>query len=318
MNCKPLALFMTLCAIGLSFAAFFNSSSDVPDTRFQQVLPLSAANAAERAPANARAPGLAAGSVSGPAVVAPIDSPAASSQTPAEADPATQAPPANIDRQNARGVVTAVHEATLSAGLASDITRMPFREGQAFKKGDVLAEFNCERTKAESRAAEAAMQGEQKVVETNEELEKFNSIGKFDLLIAVSKLNRAKAEYDALQAQMKQCKIVAPFAGRVTERMMRQYEFVQVGEPMLRIVDTGALELDLIIPSKWLQWLKPGYPFSFTVDETGQALDGLVERVLPSVDPVSKTMRIIGRFSGKSTGSTIPGMSGTATFTPEG
>ncbi|GGK09096.1 efflux RND transporter periplasmic adaptor subunit [Pseudomonas matsuisoli] len=316
MNRKPIALFVAACALGLPFAAVYNSSSDAPETTLQQVLPLSTANAAESAPVAAETPAPAAGSVNGPAVAAPIDSPAGTA--PAAADPAAPAAAANNERQTARGVVTAVHEATLSAGLASEITKMPFSEGQSFKKGDVLVEFNCERTKAESRAAEAAMQGEQKTVETNEELEKFNSIGKFDLLISVAKLNKAKAEYDALQAQMKQCKVTAPFAGRVTERMMRQYEFVQVGEPMLKIVDTGALELDLIIPSKWLQWLKPGSPFSFKVDETGQAFDGKVDRVLPSVDPVSKTMKIIGRFSGKSTGRTIPGMSGTATFTPEG
>lgn len=317
MNRKSSAFLLTLCAIGVSFAALSNDESAKPNASYQQVLVLNAVDADQRTIATPPAQAGNAGSVSGPAVAAPIDLPIAGAQG-IKADPALQASKVDIERQTARGIVAAVHEATLSAGLASEIIKMPFREGQSFKKGDVLVEFNCERTKADSRAAEAAMEGEQKVVETNEELAQFDSIGKFDLLISVAKLNKAKAEYDALQAQMKQCRVTAPFAGRVTERMVRQYEFVQVGEPILSIVDTGALELDLIIPSKWLLWLKPGTSFSFNVDETGQAFNGQVDRVLPSVDPVSKTMKIIGRFSGKSTGRTIPGMSGTATFTPEG
>jgi hypothetical protein len=40
----------------------------------------------------------------------------------------------------------------------------------------------------------------------------------------------------------------------------------------------------------------------------------VVDRVLPSVDPVSKTIKIIGRVSSTSANKAIPGMSGTASF----
>jgi multidrug efflux pump subunit AcrA (membrane-fusion protein) len=83
---------------------------------------------------------------------------------------------------------------------------------------------------------------------------------------------------------------------------------------MLKIIDTSTLELDLIVPSKWLQWLKPGSPFTFAVDETGKSSGAVVDRLLPEVDPVSKTLKIIGRFNSTDNGQTIPGMSGTATF----
>lgn len=238
----------------------------------------------------------------GPAVATPSDKAAGKQDA---SDPA---------EGNARGVVRAVHEATLSAGMTAQVLKMPVTEGGSFKKGDLLVVFDCERAQADLRAAEAAMQVEQKTVETNEELEHFNSIGKFDLLISQSKLNKAKAEAEALRAQVKQCKVTAPFAGRVMERMAHPHESVSVSQPLLRIVDTGDLELDVIVPSKWLQWLKPGTPFSFKVDETGKASDAVVDRLLPAVDPVSKTVKIIGRFNGKSAGGAIPGMSGSASF----
>lgn len=315
MNRKPLAVFIAVCAIGLPMFLLLDRPSAPGQPLVLDASPIASAVADERTPlpmANA---------ASGPASIEPVGSAVMAGPAvavPATTDATSQPPTVASSASDARGVVRAVREATLSAGMTGEIVKLPFSEGQAFKKGDLLVAFNCDRPNAELRAAEAAMQVEQKTVETNEELEKFNSIGKFDLLISVAKLNKAKAEYDALQAQIKQCKVVAPFPGRVIERTTREYESASVGEPMLTIVDTAALELDLIIPSKWLQWLKPGSPFSFKVDETGQAFEGTVDRVLPSVDPVSKTMKIIGRFSGKSTGKTIPGMSGTATFTPAG
>jgi hypothetical protein len=34
---------------------------------------------------------------------------------------------------------------------------------------------------------------------------------------------------------------------------------------------TRALELEFIVPSAWLRWLKTGYAFSVAVDETGKS-----------------------------------------------
>ncbi|MFF7709140.1 efflux RND transporter periplasmic adaptor subunit [Pseudomonas sp. NPDC007930] len=304
---KPAGLIVLCGALGYSAYALFGGHAAPPKAPVELVPQA----AAVEMPAQA---------ITTPAQMAPAQaSPAAAVVAPAPASaasPAVADKPASDDAGNGqvRGVVRAVREAKLSSGMVGQVIKMPFSEGQAFKQGDLLVEFDCDKPAAELRAADAAVQVEQKTVETNQELEKFNSIGKFDLLISESKLNKAKAESQALKAQIKQCKIFAPYSGRVTERMARLYESVSVSEPLLKIVDTSALELDLIVPSKWMQWLKPDTAFSFRVDETGQTGQAVVDRLLPAVDPVSKTVKIIGRFSGKANGSAIPGMSGTARF----
>jgi membrane fusion protein (multidrug efflux system) len=322
MNLKPQGLIM-LSGMGMLIAALYYTATGSPassDARpAAPLMLLSSAEAAE-GPAQAKPlvalPAAAAGT---PATATPLVSPLPAAMTaPGSNDlqrpGAANAQPADTTGGKARGVVRAVREATLSSNMVAQITRMSFSEGAAFKKGDLLVEFNCDRAQADLRAAQAGLQVEQKTVETNQELEHFNSVGKFDVLISQSKRNKAKAEVEALQAQIKECKIYAPFNGRVIERMKHVYESVAVSEALLKIVDTSALELDLIVPSKWLQWLKPGSVFSFTVDETGKTGEALVDRLLPEVDPVSKTLKIIGRFKSAENGQSIPGMSGTATF----
>ena len=220
---------------------------------------------------------------------------------------------AQVDGDSARGVIRAAGEAMLSSRLAARIVKMPLKEGESFKKGDVLVEFDCERQAAESRAAKAQMQIQAKTVDTNEELDRFNSIGKNDLAISKSQYDKAKAELDALNAQLKDCKIIAPFQGRVVERVARSHEAVSVSQALLRVADTTQLELDMIVPSSWLQWLDEGTHFEFKVDETGQTVKGEVDRVNAAVDPVSRTIKIVGRFK-PSRGHLLPGMSGSARF----
>lgn len=322
MSRQSLGLIM-LSGAGLLIAALYQGNHATPSpttaTAGASLLLVSSAQAAEGPAVAKPLVALPPATPGTPATASPLVSPLpAAMNPPGPADlqraPSASAAQADPNGGKARGVVRAVHEATLSSAMVAQITQMNFSEGAAFKKGDLLVEFNCDRAQADLRAAQAGLQVEQKTVETNEELEHFNSVGKFDVLISQSKRNKAQAEVQALQAQIKQCRIYAPFNGRVIERMKHVHESVAVSEALLRIVDTSALELDLIVPSKWLQWLKPGSSFTFAVDETGKSSDAVVDRLSPEVDPVSKTLKIIGRFRSSDNGQTIPGMSGTATF----
>ena len=214
------------------------------------------------------------------------------------------------------GVVRAHEEATLSSRMAGRISRMPLREGEAFRRGQVLVELDCDKPRAETRAAAAQVAIQARMLDTNTELDSFNAIGKNELAISQAQHDKARAEHEALAAQLKDCTITAPFAGRVTEAMARTHETVTVSQPLLRIFDQGALELDIIVPSAWLQWLKAGQRFDFTVEETGETLPASVARMSARVDPVSKTVRIVGRIA--SGARVLPGMSGQARFPARG
>lgn len=194
---------------------------------------------------------------------------------------------------------------------------MPFKAGEAFKKGDVLVEFDCERQAAEARAAAAAVRVQKKVVESNQELDKFESIGTNELLISVAQLDKVVAESQALDIAMSDCKITAPFSGHVAQQIARDHEVVSVSQPLLKVVDTTELEVDLIMPSSWLNRIKPGEPFALAIDETGARHSATVVRISPSIDPVSKTVRVSGALAtpgGKNAKPVLPGMSGTAHF----
>jgi membrane fusion protein, multidrug efflux system len=212
-----------------------------------------------------------------------------------------------------RGLIKPQREATIASKMTAVITQMPLREGQSFGAGALLARFDCSQTQAELNAARAAAAAYRSTYEQNAELEQYEAIGRNEVEISRANLGRADAEAQAIAARMTDCAVYAPFAGTVVERIANVREVAASGQPLMRIQTGRDVELELIVPSRWLTWLGPGATFGFRIDETGNDIRGVVTRLGASVDPVSRTIRVTARVT-NTNGLVLPGMSGTATF----
>lgn len=210
-----------------------------------------------------------------------------------------------------RGVVRSVRQASISTDLPARISRLPYREAELFKQGDVLAVFDCERIRSESAAATATSREMRLTWESQAYLERRGAVGKLDVDIARARFDRAEAEAGALAARVKQCEIIAPFDGRIAELKINAHELPNAGVPFMSIVGEADFEIDLIVPSSSLRSLHTGAAFTFTVDETMRSYRAEVLRIGASVDPVSQSVKVIARFIDVDE-RIISGMSGTA------
>lgn len=222
-------------------------------------------------------------------------------------------PPAAVAERQARGVLRARDQTILSSELAGRITAMPYRDGQPFDKGDVLVRFDCSAYQAQLKAAQAAVRVAREELTHARQLASLNSVGHFEVTLAEARQARAQAEARVYQVQVERCDISAPFSGRVVERRVQPHESVATGAPLVEIVDNSTLEVHLLVPSRWLEWLSPGQPFEFTPDETGRPLSAQVERLGAAIDEGSQTLLLIGILPREATG-LLAGMSGSARF----
>jgi RND family efflux transporter MFP subunit len=213
----------------------------------------------------------------------------------------------------ARGVLRARQQATLSSELAGRVLELPYAEGQSFDTGAVLARFDCAAYEAQMRAADAAARAAQQQLAQTERLAALNSVGEFDVAIAQSRRAEAQAQAQVYRVQVGRCTLKAPFAGQVVSREVQPFESVASGAPLLSIVDNSALEIHLLVPSRWVSRLQPGTPFSFIPDETGQPLQASVSRLGARIDEGSQTLLLIAELPADSKG-LLAGMSGTARF----
>lgn len=244
---------------------------------------------------------------------APVAIPAANADASTAPPPAAPTVAAAAPEDTIRGVVKSRLEAVISSKITAKVISMPFREGQSFSKGALLVSFDCSTLRAQLNAANAATSAYRKTYETNAELDAFQAVGRNEVEVSKANMDRASAEARAIATQLSDCAIHAPFAGFVTEKTGHAHEVAASGQPLMRIQNGSDLEVQLIVPSGWLTWLKPGTDFDFRIDETGETVKASVTRLGGSVDPVSKTLRIIAALQNAAQ-RVLPGMSGSANF----
>lgn len=238
---------------------------------------------------------------------------AVASPSPAPAPALVAAPTQKAVEEPVRGIIAPSSESTVASRMTARIVAMPYEEGQAFPAGAVLARFDCSATAAQLRAAQAASAAYRKAYETQVELDRYEATGKNEVAVSRANLGKADAEAKAVAAQMTDCVVTAPFSGKVVEQLAHRNEIAASGQPLIKIQSGGAVEIELIVPSNWLTWLARGAEFTFTIDETGNAVRGRIQKLGAAVDPVSKTIKVTGVMT-SSEGLILAGMSGSAVF----
>ncbi|MBI5165436.1 MAG: efflux RND transporter periplasmic adaptor subunit [Magnetospirillum sp.] len=200
--------------------------------------------------------------------------------------------------QELRAQLTPRDYTTLAAEIGAKVERILAREGERFQKGETLVAFDCSIQRANLAEAQATVAAADKTVAVNKRLLELQTIGRLESDLALAELDKARAKGAASAAVVNKCRVVAPFNGRVVEQKVRAQQFVQPGQALLDILDDSVLELDFVVPSKWLVWLKPAHIFQVAIDETGKAYPVKLARVGARIDPISQSVRVTGTIGG--------------------
>ncbi len=217
------------------------------------------------------------------------------------------------DLNAVRGVVKPAEEAVISSELQARVKRMPFRDGQWFKKGNLLVEFDCARYWAELAATKAELEAREKTAANNQALMKLNGIGQLEVDVSESEVKQAKAAVRSANLAVRHCKIIAPFSGRVVKALVHPHESVNPYDEVVSILNDKTFEIELILPSSSLRWVTKKSAFKFFIDETQELYLAEVLEIGARVDPVSQTIRVFGKFT-EQPKQVLAGMSGSARF----
>ena len=240
--------------------------------------------------------------------------PARTVADPLLANPAMALPATS--RQEIRAQLTPRRYTTIAAEVGARIKSLPVAEAGAFTEGQLLVGFDCSVQEAQRDKARAELDGAQASLRANQRLSELNSVGQLELDLARVSVTRAQAELATHQAVIDKCTIKAPFPGRVAEQKVREQQFVQPGQALLDILDDTSLELEFLVPSSWLRWLKPGQALKVTIDETRKTYNARFTRIGAKVDPVSQSIKVAATIDG-SPAELVAGMSGRVVAAPQ-
>lgn len=165
------------------------------------------------------------------------------------------------------------------------ITQLAIEEGQAFKKGEVLAKVDTDDLSSELNQliAEKAF--------VNKEIERLKKLKKVDA-VSQSELDRQKSRSSQLRAQIIRTRefldaahIVANFDGVVVSRLADSGEFVTAGQPVLNVaplVDNFVVEV--AVQDRLLQFLEVGQQVVLKNTQSDASLIGEVKTLAQMPD----------------------------------
>jgi membrane fusion protein, multidrug efflux system len=210
-----------------------------------------------------------------------------------------------------RVLLIADRETTISSPVTARIKTLRVSMGMPFASGQTLVSFDCEESVARLGIAKAELAGAVETHEAKLRMQGLEQASDVEVALAASAAAKARAQVALQNAQVGQCSIKAPWAGRVAKVHVRAHMSVTPGLPMVDLVKTGPLRLKLNAPSRMISKVKVGALFDIAIDETGKSYPARVLAVNSRIDPVSQTIEIESAIA-KNYEELLPGMSGVA------
>lgn len=205
------------------------------------------------------------------------------------------------------GTLTPLVQATVRAELGGAILRVTAEQGQAVRRGQVLARIEAPTQDDAVRSAESSVRSEeQNLAQARRELSRAESLVTAGAIAArdvenarnavttsESRLADARARLSSARKVLGDATVVSPISGIVAERPVNTGDVVAVGTPLYTIVDPGSMELQASVPSESLAAVTVGASVQFRVrGYPDQVFTGKVERISPTADPVTRQVPI--------------------------
>jgi len=227
------------------------------------------------------------------------------------------------------GTVVAAKRSQLSARVDGAVASVLVDGGSQVAEGQLLIELDdkleqheLQRLNAMTRAAQAVADEDQRLVTEAKKLTRENHLPQTELDLRQAALASSSAALDAAKAQLATQQqrlayhqIKAPFAGVVVQKLTEAGEWVSRGTPVIELVATDPVYLDVQIPQEQFTALTDDTTIVIKPDtDPALSLNGKIAARVPVADSRSRTFRL--RLVADAAGDALPpGSSATAIFT---
>ncbi len=214
------------------------------------------------------------------------------------------------DTLDVEGVLVPQKSTVISSSKDGKIAKIHFDNGDMFRKGDILVEYSCEDLKAELDVANAEKDYTGKRVVRNQKLLNLDIISDIEHLGVKTEDVKAEGQARIIESRMEQCYIRAAYDGRVTNRLANDHEYTRSDRVLMEVASLDDLEIEFLLPSRWLRWVNTDAPVTLKITETGESYKAKIKRIYGEIDPVSQSIQISAALD-QYDSPLLPGMSGT-------
>lgn len=167
------------------------------------------------------------------------------------------------------GKIKASLDVNLSFKVSGTIQRVYVNSGDHVKRGQLLAEMDPMDYEIQFSATEAEYKQVKGEAERVMALYDRGSVATNDYEKAVYGLKQITAKYDAHKKALDDTRLYAPFDGYIQKRLFQQNETIAAGYPVLSMINSGKLEVEVNISSSDFLKRASFTDFSCSIDVLG-------------------------------------------------
>ncbi|CAB1076233.1 hypothetical protein D1AOALGA4SA_4031 [Olavius algarvensis Delta 1 endosymbiont] len=226
--------------------------------------------------------------------------------------------------ERAAGTLRAKVETVISPLISATISSIAVWAGDEVQPGDVLVDLDARELKARvDQAHQAVISAQAILTRTEKEAKRVQRIFKADPG-AISKAERdriqtalstgraqlvsAKRFEDEAKTALSHSQLTSPIAGRIVERYADPGDTARLGVPVLRLYNPATLRLETSVRESVASKLKENQDLIAEIDALGKRYEGVVDEIVPSADPGSRTFLVKVSLTGDE--GLYPGMFG--------
>lgn len=154
------------------------------------------------------------------------------------------------------GIVTAEQFSNLTFKVSGTIIDMKVDEGQNLKTNQLIARLDPRDLDLQLEAARATYQTAKSKIERNERLLARQAISQQEFEMARAEYTNAKAKFENAQNTLADTKLTAPFAGFIEKKYVENYQKVQAGEPIVKLVNPNIFNIRFTVPESGVKLLQ--------------------------------------------------------------
>jgi len=111
---------------------------------------------------------------------------------------------------------------------------------------------------------------------------------------AEAAIEQVQAALEVLAVELDQSRLRAPFAGSITARFADEGTAMEVGAPVLQLIEDQALEVKVGVPVRAVPGLEPGTRYPIQIE--GRDYQAELRTLLAKIDPQTRTVTAIFRL----------------------
>jgi membrane fusion protein (multidrug efflux system) len=182
--------------------------------------------------------------------------------------------------------------ATVTARTRGRIEALLVEEGDRVREGQPLARLEDVEQRIAAERAEATLEIRQREHERLSRLLEQDLVSENEVEAARRALEDARHAADLADLELSRTVVRAPFGGTVVRRQLDVGATVTDGTAVYDLADLDPLYADVRVPEAQVAALAPGQTVRLVSDAGGGAVEGEIERIAPTVDAETGTVKV--------------------------